>query len=69
MSVYYRAQTDAEGHFTFIRVPPGQYKLFRYLDNLPGTIIYSHRQDIEVKAGETIGLQLGGKGVRNHFHG
>lgn len=64
MGIYFDATTDDEGRFAFDRIPAGPYLLYRYLDNLPGTIVHSHRQDVDVLPGKVAQVEMGGRGVR-----
>ncbi len=52
----FRAQTDAQGLFTFPKVPPGRHKLERLLRRVSGdTTSWTHqpRMEVEVTPGET----------------
>jgi hypothetical protein len=61
---HYEARTDGDGAFRFERLAAGSYKVFRYLDNKSGRIVYSHRQTVEVLPGVPTKVELGGRGVR-----
>jgi uncharacterized GH25 family protein/thiol-disulfide isomerase/thioredoxin len=56
------AQTDASGNFTFDKVPPGESRLYRYFDRVPGPITETYQQTITVKPGETTHVDYGGTG-------
>lgn len=68
VSVYLAATTDAEGRFVFDTVPPGEWKVQRELNKFPsGTAgirfpAYSHGVPLQVGAGETATVTLGGAG-------
>ena len=64
INVSFDATTDPEGHFGFNRLPAGSYMLYRYLDSRMGTIVYSHRQDVEITPGVPARVEMGGHGVR-----
>lgn len=56
---YFHATPDADGHFSFERVPPGRFSL--YITRGMGTP-YSCRTPITVNEGETVAAEVGGKG-------
>ncbi len=59
----YKAETDAEGKFTMGKVPPGQRGLVRLVQTEPNSFAYSQVIPVEVKAGETTVVTLGGSGA------
>jgi len=66
-AVGYGTTTDAEGRFSFERVPAGRYLLSRRLPVPPSrsgqmSIQYSHAQGLVVLAGESKEVTYGGKG-------
>jgi RNA polymerase sigma factor (sigma-70 family) len=62
------ANTGAEGRFTFDSVPPGSWKVQREINRLLESKsgarmpLFSHGTIVEVKAGETANVVLGGNG-------
>jgi uncharacterized GH25 family protein len=62
----YETKTDQEGNFTFDRAIPKETRVSRqlYLQKGPrgSSYTYSHSEPITVKAGETVTVQVGGKG-------
>jgi hypothetical protein len=64
LSIHFDATTDDDGVFVFENLPAGTFKLFRYLDNKPGMLVYSHPQQVEVGPGKTNRVEFGGRGVR-----
>lgn len=69
LSLYLRGTTDAQGHFTFNKVPPGDRTVGLYyeLRRMSGSSSYTtsssgHAVPITVKAGETNEVPVGGTG-------
>ena len=61
----FRAQTDAQGLFTFPKVPPGRHKLERLLRHVSGdTTSWMHqpRMEVEVTSGETKAVTIADTG-------
>ncbi len=61
--VYYRAETitDAKGRFFIERFPPGSCRIARKIEDRRGGI--ADQQEIELHAGQTLEVTLGGKGI------
>ena len=50
-------ETDTEGHFLFVRVPPGRFRVSRVLQEQASRLwMPTHSLIIEVEAGETKSL-------------
>jgi RNA polymerase sigma factor (sigma-70 family) len=68
VSIGLGATTDAEGHFAFETVPPGQWRVQREINkHLEGKspvrmLLFSHATTVDVKAGETAKVLIGGNG-------
>ena len=65
LSLWLLAQTDADGRFVIEKVPPGERKIARRLSfrkGKPGTIPETHAFPLNVKAGETTRVTIGGMG-------
>jgi len=58
----YRTQTDGSGTFVFDRVPPGQARLSRMIRINDRRSRYSHSTPVEIKAGQTVNITIGGMG-------
>jgi len=58
----YKTVTDANGYFEFERVRPGDASVAREVKLSRRSTTYSHRTSVEVKAGETVSLTIGGMG-------
>lgn len=61
----YRTRTDQTGRFAFDRVPAGKHRLYRYArfyEGRPGRYGSSHDTEVEVRAGETAQVTIGGIG-------
>ena len=57
-----RAVTDNEGHFVFERVPPGPARIGREIKLSDRSSGYSHGVPIEIIAGDTVSVSIGGTG-------
>jgi len=58
-------KTDLEGQFTFERVPPGQYRVYRtrsFHEGSDGIVGHSHFAAVHVTSGNTAEVTLGGDG-------
>jgi RNA polymerase sigma factor (sigma-70 family) len=68
VSVYVEATTDAQGHFEFLQLPPGEWKVQREINHAPpgwtGVRIpaFSHGVCVLTRAGESVKVTLGGAG-------
>jgi len=65
LSLWLQETTDAEGRFVFEKVPPGERKVVHRMvlkEGRMGTIPLSHPVTVEVPAGGTIDVTLGGTG-------
>ncbi|MBN2313999.1 MAG: carboxypeptidase regulatory-like domain-containing protein [Sedimentisphaerales bacterium] len=58
----YRTQTDDNGVFIFERVPPGQARVSRMIRINDRSSRYSHSTPVEVQAGQTVDIMIGGTG-------
>jgi hypothetical protein len=64
-SFSYRNKTDANGRFTFGKVPPGEGEVYRYIglkEGISGKVGLSHHTKVEVLPGQTAQVTLGGIG-------
>jgi hypothetical protein len=62
VSYYYESVTDADGLFVLDRVVPGTAKVTHEVKFSLRDTAYSHAELIEVQAGQTVSLTLGGMG-------
>jgi hypothetical protein len=58
----YRAVTDSNGTFVFDRVPPGEATISRSIRISDRMTRYSHSTSVEVEAGQTASITIGGTG-------
>jgi hypothetical protein len=58
----YQAVTDSNGTFVFDHVPPGQARVSRSIRVSDRMTRYSHNMSVEVKAGQTVKVTIGGMG-------
>lgn len=62
----YSTKTDASGQFRFDKVPAGRARVYRLLELNPGGsgyVAFTQSIPVEVQAGQTTPVELGGKGV------
>jgi RNA polymerase sigma factor (sigma-70 family) len=67
VAVIFTTKTDAEGHFAFEKVPPGDRKVSHWLsshEGKPGPILETQARMVHVQAGQTTQADLGGTGRR-----
>ena len=62
VSFDYHTKTDANGNFVMERVVPGKAKVVRYAKSGSARTARSHDEVIEIVAGETVTVTLGGEG-------
>jgi peroxiredoxin len=62
VSYDYSTVTDANGYFSFERVPPGEARVARQIKLSRDSQGYSHAVPVQVKAGETFSVTIGGTG-------
>jgi peroxiredoxin len=62
LSFGYRTQTDANGNFVMERVVPGKARVVHYFKLSGRRMTQSHAETVEVIAGETVSVTLGGEG-------
>lgn len=62
VSFNYRTETDANGNFVMERVVPGKAKVVRYAKSSRRRTTQSHAETVEVIAGETVKVTIGGEG-------
>ncbi|HET7872340.1 MAG TPA: carboxypeptidase-like regulatory domain-containing protein, partial [Terriglobales bacterium] len=58
----YIVKTDAQGHFSFPSVPPGRLELIQLVPAGNGARAHEPVQEVEIKAGETTTVTIGGSG-------
>src|SRR2546428_10889253 len=66
----FRANTDAQGHFLFPKVPAGKYTVIRLVHQTPNSFAHQPLPDseVEIRAGETSTVTLGGNGYTVRAH-
>jgi hypothetical protein len=63
VSYYYEGVTDTNGVFVLDRVVPGELKVAHKVRPDATDMAYGHAELIEVKAGEAVGVTIGGAGI------
>jgi hypothetical protein len=58
----YQAVTDSNGSFVLEHVPPGEARISRSIKISDRIRTFSHSMSVEVKAGETVNVTIGGTG-------
>jgi hypothetical protein len=58
----YQALTDSNGNFVLEHVPPGEARISRSIRISDRISTYSHSMSVDVKAGETVNITIGGTG-------
>ncbi|MHC4482334.1 MAG: carboxypeptidase regulatory-like domain-containing protein [Planctomycetota bacterium] len=62
VSYDYSTVTDADGYFAFEMVPPGEARVARRIKLSGHSTGYSQAERVQVKAGETVSVTIGGTG-------
>jgi hypothetical protein len=58
----YQAVTDSDGNFVLEHVPPGEARISRSIKISDRISTYSHSMSVDIKAGETVNVTIGGTG-------